>query len=170
MTLVNEPDVRRSRRWRRRAASCALVGVALLAAACGGGGSSSPNKAAAKGATTTAPPLKSATVIVNGKSVTVPTEANGMAVEQGISTGQNIVFTAKGFLPGWLFAAKGEPITFTNLSSRPVTITCPPMLIPAFTIQPGEAHTITPTPGIDQFEYVTPQGFHGKAQVGVFDQ
>ncbi len=29
--------------------------------------------------------------------------------------------------------------------------------------------SLVPPAGIDQFEYITPQGFHGKTQVGVFD-
>jgi hypothetical protein len=110
--------------------------------------------------------------MVNGKSVTVPTEANGMAVEQHISTGQNVVYTAKGFLPGWLFAGAGKPITFTNLSSKPVTIEVPPTTNPSFTIQPGGSYTLTPSPaGIDQFQYRTSNDHYwGKAQLGIFDQ
>jgi hypothetical protein len=167
----------RSARFPRRARQLATVGgclvaLAVVVSACS---SSTPPNAAASGAvstTTTAPAITSVTVIVNGKSVTVPTEANGIPIEQHISTGQNVVYTAKGFLPYWLFAASGQPIVFTNLSSKPVTIEVPPTENPAFTIQPGQSYSLTPEPsGIDQFQYRTANDrYYGKAQVGIFDQ
>ena len=169
MTIAMEDDAPppSSRRARRLAVGCASAALAVLAAACGGGAPSASPKAGTT--TSTAPPLAAGSVIVNGQTVTVPTEANGAQITPNIATGQNVVFTKKGFLPAWLFAATGQPITFTNLSSSPVTIRCVPLSQPAFTIQPGKSFSFVPTAGIDQFEYITSQGFHGKAQVGVFD-
>ncbi len=170
--LVPKAARRYSVNTRGLAVASAVVALALTASACGGSSGGSPTASASRQTpgTTLAPAITTPTVMVNGQSVTVPREANGLAISSHFATGQNVVWTAKGFLPAWLFAAKGEPITFTNLASSPVTITLIPLMQPSFTIQPGQSHTMTPPAGIGQFEYRTSTGFHGKAQVGIFDQ
>jgi len=155
--------------FRVRAVGGALAGLALAAAACGGGGSPSAQQPAAT-TSTTAPPINAATVTINGQTVAVPREANNLPANGRVATGQNVIWTAQGFLPAWLFAAVGQPIVFTNLSSQPVTIKCVPLDV-SFAVAPGKSYSLTPTAGIDQFQYSADSGhYFGKAQVGIFDQ
>jgi hypothetical protein len=161
----------RSRRLLARLVLAGTLGtLALLAAACGGSGTP-----AAQGPTTTtsttAPPINTATVTINGQTVSVPQEGAGTSANGRIATGQNVIWTAKGFLPAWLFANAGQPIVFTNLSNRSVTISVIPLGIPPFTVAAGKSYSLMPTPGVDQFQYSTDHGHYwGKAQVGVFSQ
>jgi hypothetical protein len=147
-----------------------LAGLAILATACGGAGTPS-----AQGPTTTtsttAPPINTATVTINGQVVAVPHEGAGTSANGRIATGQNVIWTAKGFLPAWLFANAGQPIVFTNLSDQPVTISTIPLGIAPFTVAPGKSYSLMPTAGVDQFQYSTDHGHYwGKAQVGIFSQ
>jgi hypothetical protein len=139
--------------------------LAVTAAACGGGGT--PPQAAPT-TTSTAPQITTPTVTVNGKAVTVPHElGETRPIESAIDTGQDVIYTAKGFLPAFLFAAHGEPITFTNLTSEPLTLELPATEHANVTIAPGGSWSWVPD--VLAFEYVAPNRDHGKAAVGAFD-
>jgi hypothetical protein len=146
-------------------AVAALAGVSLLAAC----GSTPPHKAATPptvATTSSVPAITTPTVILNGKSVTVPTENPGVPITPGVATGQEVVFTDKGFLPAVLYAALKTPVTFTNLSSKTVKINLVGTGYPITSLAPGASFSWTPDDL--QFEYMATGGFHGKAEVGAF--
>jgi hypothetical protein len=148
-----------------------LVGVALMAAACSSGGAATTtttttDKAAVATTTTTAPQITSSTVVLGGKSVPVPTEGDNKPISSNVDTGQQVIVTSKGFLPALLFAALHTPVTFTNLSSKTVTLTLPFTGVAPATLAPGASTSWTPN--VLQFQYRSSTGYRGKAQVGAF--
>jgi hypothetical protein len=146
-----------------------LVGVALVAAACSSGGAAtttSTTKAPVATTTTTAPQITSSTVVLGGKSIPVPTEGDNKPISSNVDTGQQVILTSKGFLPALLFSALHTPVTFTNLSSKTVTLTLPFTGVAPATLAPGASTSWTPN--VLQFQYRSSTGYHGKAQVGAF--
>ena len=99
-----------------------IATLAVAVSACGGGVPAKSAAAPAAPTTSTAPQVTTPTVTVNGRSVNVPTEDGAKPIFSRIDTGQQVIYTSKGFLPAYLFAATGQPITFTNLTDDPVTV------------------------------------------------
>jgi hypothetical protein len=163
---------------------CALGGLPLLAAAC----SSSPSPAAAPTTTTTShstshstqhPPTTATshptqhgqtttpTVMINGHSYAVPTNGK-KPIDAAVDSSGQIVLTDKGFVPQEEIAGLKQTITWTNLSSNPVTI--------SFSHMPGTTPHQLPvggtftysSPTLINFEYVSSSGFQANVSIGAF--
>ena len=147
---------------------CALAGLSLLATAC----SSTPSRAAAPTTTTTSHPdqhrqTTTPTVKINGHSYAVPTDGK-KPINPAVDSSGQIVLTDKGFAPQQEIAGLKQTITWTNLSSNPVTI--------AFSHMPGTAPHQLPvggtftysSPTLENFEYVSSSGFQGNVSIGAF--
>jgi hypothetical protein len=163
---------------------CALGGLPLLAAAC----SSTPSPAAAptttssraatpatttpSHSTTTSHPTQhpqttTPTTTIDGHSYVVPTDGK-KPISPAVDSSGQIVLTDKGFAPQQEIAGLNEKITWTNLSSNPVTI--------AFSHMPGTTPHQLPvggtftysSPTLINFEYVSSSGFQGNVSIGAF--
>jgi hypothetical protein len=145
---------------------CALGGLSLLASAC----SSSPSRAAAPTATTSlpTPEITTPTVTVDGRTFPVPNDGGTKPIVSAVDTSGQVVLTDKGFLPQHEIANLNQTITWTNLSSHPVTI--------SFSHMPGTrphqlqvGGTFTFSSGtLINFEYLSSSGFHGTVSIGAF--
>jgi hypothetical protein len=135
----------------------ALGVISLLASAC----SNSPSPAAA-------PPGTTQTVTIDGHSFRVPNGGGGRPIDAAVDTSGQIVLTDTGFLPQREIADLKQTITWTNLSSHPVTI--------SFLNMPGTTPHQLPVGGtftyssatLINFEYVSSSGFHGTVSIGAF--
>jgi hypothetical protein len=158
---------------------CALGGLSLLAAAC----SSTPSRAAAPTTTTTSRATgptttttshptqhrqtTTSTTTINGHSFAVPTDGK-KPINPAVDSSGQIVLTDKGFAPQQEIAGLKQTITWTNLSSNPVTI--------AFSHMPGTTPHQLPvggtftysSPTLQNFEYVSSSGFQGNVSIGAF--
>jgi hypothetical protein len=146
----------------------ALGGLCLVASAC----SNSPSPAAAPTTTTTtssvpAPQLTTPTVTIDGHTYQVPT-SGGRPVDSAVDSSGQIILTDKGFLPYQENVNLNQPITWTNLSSHPVTI--------SFLHMPGSTSHSLPvggsftysSPTLQNFQYVSSSGHHGVVSIGAF--
>ena len=152
-----------------RFAFAALVALSLGLTSCAGGSSSS-----SKATTTTtlyvAPPqVTTPTMIINGVSVKVPVDAAGKPILPARDNGSQIILTKKGILPQDLEACVSVPMTWTNLTAKPVRIWVD-QVPPPFkqqVIAAGESFTYTPPTGIQaSFLYHTTLGFDGAVEIG----
>jgi hypothetical protein len=145
----------------------ALGGLSLLASAC----SNSPTPAAAPTTTTTSrptPEITTPTVTIDGHAFPVPNDGGAKPINSAVDTSGQIVLTDKGFLPQQELADLNQTITWTNLSSHPVTI--------SFSHMPGTTPHQLPvggtftysSPTLINFEYVSTSGFHGTVSIGAF--
>ncbi len=150
-----------------------IVAVGVLLAACGGGSSatSSTTSSSPNSSTTTpslAPEITSSTVVLNGQSVKVPTEAGTTPIPNTNGQGQQIILSPHGFLPSSLIASLKESVTWTNLTSKPVTISFHYHGTPvSYTLAPGGAFSYY-FPTLDNFVYSSSTGYHGSVSVGAF--
>ena len=148
------------------------VGLAagLGVAACGsGGGSATGTTSPSHVASSTSPyakPITSPTVVINGKSVQVPTEAQGVPVSPSVGSGQQVVLTSSGFLPRTLYAQLHQPIVWTNLTPKTVTLTLGHVGVPPQTLPPGGTFQWVPT--VLDFGYRSSTGHFGLVNVGAF--
>jgi hypothetical protein len=157
-----------SRRLRTGAAiPLALGGLSLLVAAC----SNSSSPAAAPRTTTTSslptPEIKTPTVTINGHTYQVPTDG-GHPIDSAVDTSGEIVLTDKGFLPQREIVDLNQQITWTNLSSHPVTISF--SHVPGTTphnLAVGGTFTYSSSTLLN-FEYVSSSGYHGTVAIGAF--
>lgn len=150
----------------------ALGGLSLVASAC----SSSPSPAAAPTTTTSSatptssaptPELTTPTVTIDGHSYPVPT-SDGHPIDSAVDNSGQIILTDKGFLPYRQIVNLKQPVTWTNLSSHPVTI--------SFLHMPGTGSHKLPvggtftysSPTLISFEYVSSSGHHGIVSIGAF--
>ena len=150
----------------------ALCGLCLVASAC----SNSPSPAASPTTTTLsvtptsaapAPELTTPTVTIDGHTYQVPT-SDGHPVNSAVDNSGQIILTDKGFLPYRQLANLNQTITWTNLSSKPVTI--------SFLHMPGSASHTLPvggtftysSPTLQNFEYVSSSGHYGIVSIGAF--
>jgi plastocyanin len=62
-------------------------------------------------------------LVVGGKRLLLPTEKGARPIDPTVDAGQNIMITTKGFWPATLLASPGLPITFTNVTDVPQTVT-----------------------------------------------
>jgi hypothetical protein len=159
---------------------CALGALPLLAAACSNSPSraaarsNSPSQAATPTTTTTSPPTShphpqttTPTVTINGHSYEVPHDGK-KPIDSAVDSSGQIVLTDKGFVPQQEIAGLKQTITWTNLSSNPVTI--------AFSNVPGTSPHQLPvggtftysSPTLNNFEYVSSSGFQGNVSIGAF--
>jgi hypothetical protein len=145
----------------------ALGGLSLLASAC----SNSPTPAAAPNITTTSrpiPEITTPTTTIHGQSFPVPNDGGAKPINSAVDTSGQIVLTDKGFLPQREIADLNQTITWTNLSSHPVTI--------SFSHMPGTSPHQLPvggtftysSPTLINFEYLSSSGFHGTVSIGAF--
>jgi hypothetical protein len=144
----------------------ALGGLGLVASAC----SSSPSRAAAPTTTTSSlptPEITTPTVTIDGHTYPVPNDG-GRPIDSAVDSSGEIVLTDKGFLPQQEIVDLNQTITWTNLSSHPVTI--------SFLHMPGTTpHTLGvggtftySSSTLQNFEYVSSSGFHGTVSIGAF--
>jgi len=150
----------------------ALVALSLLAAACTSSpSSSSPTTSSSTKTTTTVsvppPVISSQTTIINGITVTVPRETASRPIDPSNDTGGQVIISDKGLLPFHLFVALHQPITWTNLTPKPVSITFLHFAVASGPIQPGKSFTWTPPTGIS-IRYTSSNGFVGTFDVGAF--
>jgi hypothetical protein len=145
----------------------ALGGLSVVASAC----SNSPSPAAAPTMTTTTtaptPELTTPTVTIDGHTYPVPT-SNGRAIDSEVDSSGQIILTDQGFLPYKELVNLNQPITWSNLSSRPVTISF--LHMPGLTsheLPVGGTFTYT-SPTLQNFEYVSSSGHHGIVSIGAF--
>lgn len=155
---------------RLRTGAAVLLGlgaVALLAAAC----SNSPSPAAAPTTTTAPQPvaeITTPTVTIGGHTYPVPNNGSGQAINSAVDTSGEIILTDKGFLPQREIAGLNQTITWTNLSSHPVTISFSHM--PGTTphhLAVGGSFTYS-SPTLINFEYVSSSGHSGTVSIGAF--
>lgn len=125
-------------------AGLALVLLAVGATACSGSNSSSSSTTGTHETTTTVVQY----VHLNGHKVRVPLEPDGELPVTGVGTGDQVVITGAGFGPTHLFAKVKVPIVFTNLTSKPQTITFQHFSVQSPSIAPGKTWSWTPTTGV----------------------
>jgi hypothetical protein len=138
-----------------------------VASAC----SNSPSPAATPTTTTApsklVPEITTPTTTIDGHSYPVPNDS-GHPIDSAVDTSGEIILTDKGFLPQREIVDLNQPITWTNLSSHPVTI--------SFSHMPGTTPHSLPvggsftysSPTLQNFEYVSSNGFHGTVSIGAF--
>jgi hypothetical protein len=150
-----------------------LPALGLLAAACSStpsSGSATPTTTSYPKATTTttAQVISSATVTIDGRTVKVPTEDGTDPIKAFGDTGQQVILTSTGVLPRSLYAAQNQPVTWTNLTSSPVTLTLThvPGVSPQV-IQPGGSYSWNPVNTLS-FSYASSGGGSGIVYSGVF--
>ena len=157
---------------------CALGGLSLLASACSDSPSraatrsNSSSQASAPSTTTTShstshPQTTTPTVTINGQSYVVP--HNGKKpINSAVDSSGQIVLSDKGFVPQQEIVGLNQKITWTNLSSNPVTITFAHM--PGTTphqLPVGGTFTYS-SPTLINFEYDSSSGFQGFVSIGAF--
>jgi hypothetical protein len=148
--------------------------LAVFAAACSsspsaGSDASSTSKSTPKSTTTTtAQVIASSTVTINGQAVKVPTEDGTDPIKAFGDTGQQVILTSSGVLPRSLYAGQNQPVTWTNLTSKPVTLTLNhvPGVSPQV-IQPGASYSWNPVSTLS-FTYTSSAGGTGFIYSGVF--
>jgi hypothetical protein len=144
----------------------ALGGLSLVASAC----SNSPSPAAAPTTTTSSAPtpqLTTPTVTIDGRTYQVPT-SGGRPVDPAVDSSGQIILTDKGFLPYQENVNLNQPITWTNLSSHPVTISF--LHMPGSTghrLPVGGSFTYS-SPTLQTFVYVSSSGHRGVVSIGAF--
>jgi len=144
--------------------------LGLLTAACS---SSPPSGSAASSpptstTTTTAQVISSATVTIGGHTIKVPTEDGTDPIKAFGDTGQQVILTSSGVLPRSLYAGQNQPVTWTNLTSSPVTLTLNhvPGVAPQV-IQPGGSYSWNPVTTLS-FTYTSSRRGTGFVYSGVF--
>jgi hypothetical protein len=158
---------------RRRKALFVLVFplLGLLAAACSSSpsGSAAPPKPHPKATTTTtAQAISSATVTISGHAIKVPTEDGTDPIKAFGDTGQQVILTTSGVLPRSLYAAQNQPVTWTNLTPKPVTVTLNHVPgVAAQVVQPGGSYSWNPVNTLS-FSYTSSGGGTGLVYSGVF--
>jgi hypothetical protein len=147
----------------------ALLVVPMIAAACSGSPSSPPSGASPtvqSTTSTTAQVISSPTVIIEGKTYTVPSEGGGVPIKPYSDTGQQIIYTSSGFLPRTLYASLQTPIVWTNLSSKPLVLTLEHVGVAPVTVAVGGTYSWTPN--VLAFGYKSSKGDAGFVNVGAF--
>jgi hypothetical protein len=107
------------------------------------------------------------TTVINGTTYQVPTNKNGAAIGSYNDQGDQIIITDKGVLPYHLFVASDTPVTWTNLSSKPVSIASFYKTGPTSSTIPVGGTFVWPGAGLLSFVYKTSTGFQGIVQAGV---
>lgn len=143
-----------------------LLAVAVTLAGCG---SSTPARSASTSvssttAVVTGPSvdaiLHSSTVVVGGREVAVPDQVGSRPVSPTYDMGQHVLVSVGGVLPKWLFATRGEPVVWTNLTDQPQQIVFDHLQVRSPPILPGGTWTFT-TVSSESISYHTTSGMHG---------
>jgi hypothetical protein len=148
-----------------------LLLLGLCATACSSGTPSAGSASTAQSTTTTttaAQVIASPTVTINGQTVKVPTEDGTTPIKSDGDTGQQIILTTTGVLPRSLYATLNQPVTWTNLTTKPVTLTFKGTPTHMTTVvQPGSSYSWNP---VDQlsFSYTSSAGGAGLVYSGIF--
>ena len=143
-----------------------LLVLAVLAGACGSTPKAKSTTPPTAVTTTTAKAIAAPTVTLNGSSFPVPTETVGTPIQPYADTGQQVVLSPTGFLPRTLYAALHDPVVFTNLTSKVVTLTVENVGLAPVKIQPGGHYAWTPN--VLAFGYKSSTGDAGIVNVGAF--
>jgi hypothetical protein len=153
---------------RRLVVSVLLASVALGGAACSSGGSSANSGFTTLPSPPAATPIVASSVVINGKSVSVPREEYrpDRPIQQETDQGQQIIISPKGLLPIELYAPAPCTITWTNLTAKTVTLQLSvfgtPLQSPA--IGPGASYSKSfDTEG--SIGYITSTGLHGSVGI-----
>ena len=78
----------------------------------------------------------SKTVVVAGRTVSVPTDG-GKPINPQVDDGQQIVISASGFLPARLYSNPGQAIVWTNLTDQPQRVMFDAFPVTSPVIAPG---------------------------------
>jgi hypothetical protein len=152
-----------------------VLGVVIAGGLVLGGCSSGSTSAPTTTTSIPAKPIPLGTVTINGKQVAVPTEIPGVAIDPvtdsailaSVTQGQ-VILAKDGALPATLQLRIGEPVVFTNLTSKPIKLSFeirPPL--PSHVIAPGETWTYTSKISINLW-YRTSLGYEGHLSIGAF--
>jgi hypothetical protein len=82
------------------------------------------------------------TVVVAGKTVTVPTD-QGKPINADIDDGQQIIISSAGFLPAKLYSYPSHAIVWTNLTDQPQKISFDAFSVTSPVIAPGDTWSWT---------------------------
>lgn len=143
--------------------------LGLCAAACSSGTPSSGSASTPTSTTsTTAQVIASPTVTINGQAVKVPTEDGTTPIKAYGDTGQQIILTKTGVLPRSLYASLNQPVTWTNLTAKPVTLTFKGTPAPMTTVvPPGGSYSWNPVNQLS-FTYTSSAAGTGQVYSGIF--
>lgn len=132
-----------------------------------GGSTGSGSKGSSSPRLVQVPRITAATITVNGHAYPVPRENPANPIDPVSDTGQQIVITGQGVLPDHLFANIGVPIIFTNLSSKPVTVSfiSDPVMSPSIPTGGTWSYTF---PDSYSVAFYTSSNFLGQIDVGAF--
>ena len=166
----------RTRRRTVMVAGALAIGLALGACGSSASGASTTTSAPAaksttttQSATTTTLAPMTGTTMIDGRPIKIPTEGGARPIDSLRDKGQQIVIATAGLYPQTLFVCPFKPITWTNLTAKPVTVRF--VLYPPSKgfgpVVPGGTHTYTP-PGRGAVAYRTSSGLVGQVQIGVF--
>jgi hypothetical protein len=145
----------------------ALFATAVVAAGCSSGPNKVDTPTTVKAVTTTtAQSLAATTVTLNGQTYPVPTEDGKTPITPFADSGQQVVLTTSGFLPRTLYSALHQPVVFTNLTSKVITLTVEDVGIAPATIEPGGHFSWIPN--VLAFGYKSSTGDGGIVNVGAF--
>ena len=141
------------------------VALPLALAACGSSSSSS-------GTTTTlapvtaAPSIAGTTMVINGKTVTVPREeyAPDRPINGQTDQGQQVILTSKGALPLTLVTPPNPTVTWTNLTKKTVSILFAAVGTKSGPIAPGKSWSYHVTTG-SSIGYVVSNGTSGQIAI-----
>jgi hypothetical protein len=144
--------------------------LGLLAAACSSSPSARSTSPPPSSTTTstTAQVISSSTVTIGGQTVNVPTEGGANPIKPYGDTGQQIILSSTGVLPRSLYASLDQPVTWTNLTAHPVTLTLKNVPgVPPKVIAPGSSFSWNPVNQLS-FTYSSSAGGTGFVYSGVF--
>ncbi len=148
-----------------------LVSVSLVAAACGGQGAATASRASTAKSSlpsfTQASPINPGTTVVAGRTHTVPTERPGVGIAPGTDTGGQIIVSTSGVLPLHLFANLNETVTWTNLTSKTISLRFLFSRVRSGPIPPGGTFRFRSST-LYTFNYITSNGFRGEVAIGAF--
>ena len=142
----------------------AALAVSVACAACSSaGGTGTTTRPPATGTSTTI-----SYVTVNGKRLPVPTERPGRPISPVSDVGQQIVIMQRGLYPKTLYAFRGKPIVWTNLTDRPVRVLFShyPLSRGSGSIAPGGTFSYT-VHNNTAVSYATTSGAFGVVAVGI---
>ena len=116
-----------------------------------------------------APEVAALTMTINGKTVFVPRQeySQERPIFATQDQGQQVLITDKGQLPQVLYAPVPATITWTNLTTKPVTLSIQVASAwrPSQVIEPGGHYSLSVTSDLN-VETVTSTGWSGSVAVG----
>jgi hypothetical protein len=150
--------------------SVAVLCAGVLIAGCSGGTGPAPTSSTTSSTTTSTPAqaITTPTVIINGQSVTVPTNVPGKPITPNLETGGQVIISSTGMLPYKIFVRVGQTVTFTNLTDKPVSVKSKfQNYFSSGPIAPGGTFSYSSPTGISIL-YKTSTGFEGRLIIGAF--